>query len=134
MYGYNVEAMKDIFPDGNKLPNSHYNAKKLLSKLGLSYEIIHVCKYDCALFWKENANLQSCPIYNTSRWKSRKGKKVSWKVFHYFPLKDWLKRLYASHHTAKEMTWHICSQSKDEDLMHHPIDGKEWIEFDEKTP
>ena len=49
----------------------------------------------------------------------------------YFSLKDQLKRLYASHHTAKEMTLHVRGQSKDEDLMCHPINGKEWKEFDE---
>ena len=57
-----LKLLKDAFPDRNKLPTSHYDVKKLLSKLGLSYEIIHVCKYDCALFWKENVDLQSCPI------------------------------------------------------------------------
>ena len=45
-----LKLLKDAFPHGNKLPTSHYDAKKLLSKLGLSYETIHVCKYNCALF------------------------------------------------------------------------------------
>ena len=70
------KLLKDAFPDGNKLHTSHYESKKLLSKLGISYETIHVCKYNCALFWKENADLQSCPVCNTRFWKSRKGKKV----------------------------------------------------------
>ena len=59
---------------------------------------------------------------------------MPWKVLCYFPLKDRLKRLYASRHTTKEMTWHVRGRSKDEGLMHHPIDDKEWIEFDEKHP
>ena len=52
-----LKLLKDAFPDGNKLPISHHNAKKLLSKLGLTYETIHVCKYDYALFWKKNVDL-----------------------------------------------------------------------------
>ena len=32
------------------------------------------------------------------------------------------------------MTWHVRGISKDEDLMRYPVDGKEWIEFDEKHP
>ena len=61
-----LKLIKDAFLDGNKLPTSHYNVKKLLSKMGLSYETIYVCKYDCALLWKENVDLQSCSVCNTS--------------------------------------------------------------------
>ena len=57
-----------------------------------------------------------------------------WKVLRYFPLKDQLKRLYASRHITKEIVWHVCGRSKDEDLMHHLVNGKEWEEFDEKHP
>ena len=42
--GTMLKMLKDAFPDGNKLPTSHYDTKKLLSKLGLSHETIHVCK------------------------------------------------------------------------------------------
>ena len=75
-------------------------------------------KYDCTLFWKENADLQSCLVCDTSRWKSRKGKKEPWKVLHYFPFKDRLKCLYSSRNTAKEMTCHVHGGTIDEDLMH----------------
>ncbi|MFS7913384.1 hypothetical protein Hanom_Chr02g00141211 [Helianthus anomalus] len=56
------------FKDAN-LPKNHYEAKNYLRTLGLGYESIHACKYDCALFWKENANLQTCPVCSTSRYK-----------------------------------------------------------------
>ena len=62
-----LKLLRDALPEGNKLPTSHYEAKKLLSKLGLNYVAIHVCKYDCALFWKQNATSQSCPVCSTSR-------------------------------------------------------------------
>ncbi|CAH9109850.1 unnamed protein product [Cuscuta europaea] len=80
-----VKLLKDVLPDGNKLPTSHYESKKKLSKLGLGYEKIHVCKNDCALFWKSNADLQTCPICNTSWWKNERGEKFHGKfstIFH----------------------------------------------------
>ncbi|CAH9113242.1 unnamed protein product [Cuscuta europaea] len=123
-----LKLLKDVLPNGSKLPTSHYESKKKLSKLGLGYQKIHACKYDCVLFWKSNADLQTCPICNTSRWKNERGGggKVQWKVLRYFPLKDRLRRLFVSRHTSKEMTWHQRGKSTDPDVMHHPVDGKEW--------
>ena len=116
----------------NKVPNSYYDAKMKLRKLGLGYQTIHVCKYDCALFWKENEDLQRCPICKTSRWVERtvKEKNVPHKVLRYFPLKDSLRRLYSSKHTTKDMQWHQRGRSTKDVVMRHPIDGEAWKEFD----
>lgn len=72
-----------------KLPASHYEAKLYLRALGLGYESSHTCKFDCALFWKENATLEECPECKTSRWvdTETKGKKIPHKVLCYFRLK-----------------------------------------------
>ena len=61
-----IKLLKDALPEGNWLPISHYDAKKM-TKLGLGYESIHVCKYYCALFWKEHIDKNVCPIFGTSR-------------------------------------------------------------------
>ena len=100
--------MKDAFSNDTKIPSSHYEARKKLNALGLGYENIHVCKHDCAIFWKENVNLQNYPICKEQRYQivSRKGKKVPHKVMQYFSLTPHLKRLYASRHTAEDMRWH----------------------------
>ena len=45
-----LKLLKDTFPADNKIPRSHYDAKKWMSKLGLGYESIHICQYDSALF------------------------------------------------------------------------------------
>ena len=107
-----------------------------MSKLGLGYESIHVCKNDCALFWKENASKEICPICSESRWiqKAEKssGKNVPHKVLCYFPLIPRLKRLFATTHTAKEMMWHNIGYSRDEDQLRHPMDGKAWQDFNKK--
>ena len=100
-----LKLLKDVLPKGNRLLVSHYNAKKKMTKLSLGYESIHVCKYDCALFWKEHTNKNMCPVCCISHWvdKNNKEKKVPHKVLHYFPLTFRLKRLYGCRHTAKEM-------------------------------
>ena len=68
------ELLNISYPEGNKVPDSYYDAKRKLQDIGLGYESIHVCKYDCALFWKENALADCCLICHTSRWGSQTGK------------------------------------------------------------
>ncbi|KAK9048338.1 hypothetical protein SSX86_032699, partial [Deinandra increscens subsp. villosa] len=122
------------FKDAN-LPKNHYEAKKYLRTLGLGYESIHACKHDCALFWKENAELQNCPVCSTSRYEENsKGKKKPVKVLRYFPITSRLKRLYASRHTAREMSWHGRHRTKEDGVLRHPADGKAWKHFDAMFP
>ena len=45
-----LKLMKEVVPEGCKLPDSHYAAKKLLAKLGLGYKSIHAGKNDCNFF------------------------------------------------------------------------------------
>ncbi|KAD2393564.1 hypothetical protein E3N88_40541 [Mikania micrantha] len=82
-----LEFLRVAFSKENKIPASHYEAKKKLRKIGLGYQSIHACINDCALFWKENSLMQNCPVCNESRWvdKNTKGKKVAQKVLCYFP-------------------------------------------------
>ncbi|KAJ9542126.1 hypothetical protein OSB04_028632 [Centaurea solstitialis] len=130
-----LELLQSAFPDENRVPSSHYIAKKKLKKIGLGYESIHVCKNDCILFWKEHESLQHCPVCRESRWvnKNTKGKKVAHKVLRYFPLTSRLQRLYCSRHTVKNMIWHNTGRSED-GVMRHPVDGSSWKEFDMKYP
>ena len=53
--------------EGNKVLDSHYDARRKLRAIGLGYESIHICKYDCALFWKKNALAEVCPVCKTSQ-------------------------------------------------------------------
>ncbi|KAJ9547255.1 hypothetical protein OSB04_019798 [Centaurea solstitialis] len=107
-----LELLQSAFPDENRVPSSHYIAKKKLKKIGLGYESIHMSKNDCILFWKE---------HEESHWvnKNTKGKKVAHKVLRYFPLTSRLQRLYCSRHTAKNMIWHNTGRSED-GAMRHP--------------
>ena len=121
-----LKLLKDALPDENRLPVSHYDAKKDMSKLGLAYELIHVCKYNCALFWKEHADKNVCPICSTSRWvdDNSKGKMVPHKVLRYFSLTSCLKHLYGCRHTTNEMRWHNIYRPNEEGVLRHPDNRK----------
>ncbi|KAL5543986.1 hypothetical protein UlMin_007770 [Ulmus minor] len=132
-----LKLLKLAFPKMD-LVESHYEAKRLMTKMGLGYQSIHVCKNDCALFWNENSMLETCPVCSESRWKMqegrRTGKNVPHKVLRYFPLAPRLKRLFATSKTAKLMRWHQAGKSTDDNVMRHPVDGRAWKDFDRKHP
>ncbi|XP_060959205.1 uncharacterized protein LOC133030469 [Cannabis sativa] len=132
-----LKLLKFAFPKENNIPSTYYEAKKRLKKLGLGYDNIDVCLYNCCLFYKENASKEACPVCGTSRWvtsENRKRKKVPCKVMRYFPLTPRLKRLYSSRITAKSMIWHHTGKSKDDGVLRHPVDGLAWKDFDAKHP
>ena len=64
-----LELLTKVLPKGNLVPRSTYEAKKILRDLGMSYEYIDACKNDCALFWKENENLDKCPMCEAPKYK-----------------------------------------------------------------
>jgi hypothetical protein len=102
-----LELLKEAFPEGAKLPKNFHEAKKMIRCLRLDYVSIHACNNDCILFWKEHANVYSCPKCKASRWKSEKKKpdgrqahKVPMKVLRYFPIAKRLQRLFISAKSA----------------------------------
>ncbi|XP_057514743.1 uncharacterized protein LOC130796406 [Actinidia eriantha] len=124
-----------VLPKCNLVPNSTYETRKILSDLGLSYELIHACINDCVLFWKENAMLDRCPRCNVSRYKINcgKGKKIPHKILRYFPLTPRLKRLFMSRIISEAMRWHMENPSDGEESR-HPAHSDEWKDFDVKHP
>nr|XP_043639223.1 uncharacterized protein LOC122610292 [Erigeron canadensis] len=129
-----LDLFSRAFKDAN-FPKNHYQAKKYLRTLGLGYQSIHACRYDCALFWEENKDLKNCPPCNTSRYEEKSnGKRKPVKVLRYFPITSRLKRLYASRHTSKDMLWHHENGTKEEGVLRHPSDGMAWKHFDKLFP
>uniref|UniRef100_A0A803QHC9 Transposase-associated domain-containing protein n=1 Tax=Cannabis sativa TaxID=3483 RepID=A0A803QHC9_CANSA len=57
-----LEFLREILPEGNHCPMNYYQTRKLLCEVGLGYEQIDVCQYDCALFYGEYENAVSCPV------------------------------------------------------------------------
>ncbi|KAM3236161.1 hypothetical protein P3L10_016198 [Capsicum annuum] len=43
----------EVLPEGSFVPKSFYEAKKVLSDLGLGYTKIDACKNDCILYWRD---------------------------------------------------------------------------------
>ncbi|XP_060673886.1 uncharacterized protein LOC132804022 [Ziziphus jujuba] len=131
-----LELLKEALPEGTKLPKSYYKAKCTLHALGLGYETIHACKWDCALFWKESAELDKCPICAEPRYKfqSTEGKRIPQKVLRYFPITPRLQRLFTSRHTAIDMRWPKEKRPNTNGVLRHPAYGEAWKHFDEQYP
>ncbi|KAK9990796.1 hypothetical protein SO802_025781 [Lithocarpus litseifolius] len=117
-----LELLTKVLPKGNLVPRSTYEVKKILHDLGMSYEHIDACKNDCALFWKENKNLDKCQVCEAPRYKDTRaqGKKIPHKVLRYFPLTPRLRRLYMLGQRAKNMKWYI-DKRVDDGIMRHPV-------------
>ncbi|XP_075658886.1 uncharacterized protein LOC142628728 [Castanea sativa] len=139
-----LQVLQDLLPSDAKFPKDCYEAKKIITDLGLGYEKIHACPNDCMLYWKEKSNLDACPHCEESRWKppespvvdktkasSSKIKKKAAKVLHWFPLKPRLQRLFLSSELATNMKWHATGRTND-GVMRHPADFEVWKEFDDK--
>ena len=70
-----LKLLKLAFPK-IELVDSYYEEKKLMTKMGLGYTSIHVCKNDCALFWNENSSKETCLVCSRSRWKMQYGRRL----------------------------------------------------------
>ncbi|XP_060182233.1 uncharacterized protein LOC132611890 [Lycium barbarum] len=125
---------EDALPEGETLPSSFYETKKIVESLGLKYEKIHACPNDCMLFRKEfsSKDVNECKICGASRWKNN-ARKIPAKVLRYFPLKPRLQRLFMSSETSKAMQWHHEERNKD-GVLRHPADSEAWKSFDSKYP
>ncbi|XP_052619588.1 uncharacterized protein LOC111897976 [Lactuca sativa] len=137
-----LEFLKDLLPEGNLLPKTTPQVKKIMAKLGLGYEKIHSCPNGCMLFWEEKEKDECCSICGSSRWKvsqdnSENGtippKKKASKILRWFPLKPRLQRLFMSSKTASLMKWHHVERVEDGKIR-HPADALAWKDFDKKFP
>ncbi|XP_073103331.1 uncharacterized protein [Elaeis guineensis] len=127
-----LKVFKKVLPNGALVPNSFYEAKKLIQDLGLEYIKIDACLNDCVIYWGEHANAIICPVCNLSHWKYQgRTRNIPHKILHYFPLKPRLQRLYMSKITAKDMRWHEEKRIND-GILRHPADSFAWKSFDDK--
>ena len=60
-----------MLPEGNELPPTTYEAKKVVCPLGLDVQKIHACPNDCILYHGEYDELDACPVCDTKRYKIR---------------------------------------------------------------
>ena len=116
---------KVILPLPNSLPSSEGNATRLLTRIGLRYKTIDVCKNGCVLFRDRNAELESCPVCHASRFRTVGMSKVPHKVLRHFPLIPRLRRMFSTPQLAAFMTWHGHNVSSD-GKMRGPCDSPQW--------
>jgi hypothetical protein len=133
-----LELLKEILPMDNVLPESTYQAKKVICLLGLDIQKIHACLNDCILYRGEFAYLEQCSVCKASRYKCGDGddeggnkKRVPVKVVWYFPIIPRLERMYANKKHAKLMRWNHEERKKD-GMIRHPADGSQWRKIDRK--
>ena len=123
-----ADFVKDYLPEDNMCPASYDEVDKLVSGLGLPFQMIDVCIDNCMIYWKADANYLACKFCGKPRFKVTSGRaKVPYKRMWYLPLADRLKMLYQSERTASAMRWHKEHSSEGEIV--HPSDAKAWKHF-----
>ncbi|XP_058750302.1 uncharacterized protein LOC131623315 isoform X2 [Vicia villosa] len=138
------QMMLDATPTKDNLPRSYYDAKKLVMKLGLEVTKIDCCIRGCMLFYDNefgtnDGALEECKFCNSPRYVVRtktidhKKKRIAVKSMFYLPIIPRLQRLFASMHSASQMTWHHTNKTSTS-TMRHPSDGEAWKHFDRMHP
>ena len=108
-FNANMEFWHDCLPNGNTLPTSIEEAKKIMCPLDLPHVKYHTCINDCTLYRNEYVERTTCLVCGHG-WYKRGNKKVPRKVVWYFPITPRLKRYFVDPKEAKLMQWHAASK------------------------
>jgi hypothetical protein len=134
-----------MLPEGNKLPSTTYEAKKVVSLVGLDVQKIHAYLNDCILYRRdEYKKLDVYPICGAKQYKIRQSdtgdvdgkptkKKIPAKVMWYFPIIPRMKSLFRNRAQAKLMQWHK-EECKQDQMLRHLADGSQWRNMDKEFP
>ncbi|XP_068503878.1 uncharacterized protein [Phaseolus vulgaris] len=135
--------LSDATPIKEGLPKSDYDAKRLVSMLGLKAKRIDCCVKGCMLFYdneygKNDGRLLQCKFCHHARYHdpkvgTSKRKPIPLKIMFYFPIIPRLQRLFASMQTSGQMTWHYDNR-RPSGVLRHPSDGEAWKHFDQLHP
>ncbi|XP_016506130.1 uncharacterized protein LOC107823932 [Nicotiana tabacum] len=130
-----LRFFREVIPEGSFVPIFFYEAKKVFCDLGLGYTKIDACQKDCILYWRDYTDVQACPKYGKSRWKSKEHgvKKVAHKILPHFSIKPRLQRLYMARESTKKMRWHK-EKSMDDGVLRYPSDSVAYKSFDARHP
>ena len=129
-----LTLLSKILPNGNVMPKSHGESKKILSSFGLDYECIHACPRDCILFRGEYEHLMECPKCGNPRFRTDMlSAKVPCKVLRHSPLFPRLRHMYRCKEIASLMSWWYENRSRD-DIMRGPYDSDAWKHIESCYP
>jgi len=105
-----LQILQLALPNGANIPRTFAEARKIIAKLGLRYEKIHVCPNNCQLYRKDKKDDDFCSKCGASRWKDipdkttltkkQRRKAVPYMVLRYFPIKPRLKRIFMNKETT----------------------------------
>ncbi|KAK1679081.1 hypothetical protein QYE76_039929 [Lolium multiflorum] len=137
-FSKNLKFWHDRLPEGNTLPSSIEEAKKVVCPLDLPHEKYHACINDCVIYRCEYKDRTTCPVCGHGRYKVG-NKKVPQKVVWYFPITPRLQRYFVDPKEAKLMQWHAERQKPEEDpemgyMLTHPSDAGQWQALDIAFP
>jgi len=111
----------DVDATENCIPKTYYEAKKVVSTLGLKDVKIDCCEARCMLYYKEDIELNECKFCGLPRYLRPKGqhktyKRVPIKRMFYLPIIPRLQRLYTSMKSKSQMRWHFENITNDDVL------------------
>jgi hypothetical protein len=116
-----------LLPRGNMLPKTHYEAKQLIQRLGLNYDIIDACPSGYVLFRKENENLRSFPLPRCGLSRYIDGSNsVPARVIRWFPLIPRLLRMWRSASISKLLKYHTDFPNRDMTVMKTVAHSPAW--------
>ena len=124
--------LTDMLPLGNVLPRRNYEAKKMLSSVGMGYKKYHACPNDCMLYQKEDEDTTHCHTCKASRYKENKPG-VPAKVMWYFSPITRFRRWFSNRRDTEQLTWHHNGRIED-GMMRHPADAEQWKSFHKQYP
>jgi len=122
---------KVLLPGSNMLPGSHYEAKKLIRKLGLNYNVIHACPDGCVLYHGDKQNLKECPNPGCGKSRFMQGSDViPTRVIRHFPIIPRLLRMFRSPAIADLLRFHSDHPNMEPGVMKSVVDSPAWKHVD----
>ncbi|XP_021767981.1 uncharacterized protein LOC110732352 [Chenopodium quinoa] len=129
-----ITSLNEAIPNNNHMADTFYEVKKIVKGLELPHEKIHACPKGCMLFWKDDAQISTCRVCGSDRYKkTSKGSLVPLNVLFYFPITPRLQRLFVTKNISEEMTWH-SKNPRVQGTMAHPSDSEAWKHLDSCFP
>ncbi|XP_010229811.1 uncharacterized protein LOC100843221 [Brachypodium distachyon] len=152
-----LSYLATVFPEGNKLPKSTYDAKKITCPLGLDVLKYHACPLDCIVYTGPHKNKDKCQICGTSRYKKKDGnhdevdeeevrKSRPAKIVWYLPMGSRFERWFQNlkdavrlvNHDPREKMYDPDGEYRIDNteagILKHPTDAAQWRTLDAEFP